>query len=322
MFGRHPRLPGSILFSRNYNEIVYDVNQYQIHMTDHLRTAYDIVRKRIKEYAIKNKLHWDAKIKGHSSFVIGDEVLVFQPKTNISKGEADHSQVWKKKWLGPYLVENKSHKDNEDVYTIKDKVTNRKWTMNVHRLIKFIPRNYLKSLPDKQDEASDSLDTTLEVDIPSRDRPLIMHDEVVADLDDAIIPSGNLINQQSRNLVSQRDVVHKSAHRHRTDETVQESSRREKRKQTEEELELSNAELTAEAVKEYVIEKINTHKKKNNQIWYHVKWEGYPQTDNPDDWITISHFNAGKKEEIPIINEYWDRVKSLDRPRRFKKKKL
>ena len=320
IFGRQPRLPGSVLFSRNYNEIVYDVNQYQIHMTDHLRTAYDIVRTKIKEYAIKTKLNWDAKIKGHTSFEIGDEVLVFQPKTNAATGEPEHSQVWKKKWLGPYVVENKSHKDNQDVYTIKDKVTNRIWTMNVHRLIKFIPRSYLKSLPDKQDEASELLDTTLEAGKPSGDRPRIVHDEVVADPEDVTIPSGNLINQQSKNLVNQREIVHKTAHRHKSDETVQESTRRKKRKQTEDKLELLDAELTADAIKEYTIEKIITHKKKYNQIWYYVKWEGYPLTNKPEDWITISHFNAGKKEDIPILDVYWNQTSSIDRPRRFKKK--
>lgn len=82
LFGRHPRLPSSVLFSRNYNEIVYDIDQYQIHMTEHLRTAYDIVRSKLKEYAIKSKIRWDAKIKGHTIFKIGEEVLVFNPKIN------------------------------------------------------------------------------------------------------------------------------------------------------------------------------------------------------------------------------------------------
>lgn len=346
MFGRIPRLPSDVLFSRNFNEIQHDVDQYQIQMTSHLRTAYDIVRKKLYDSAMQSKLRWDANIKGHTSFEKGDEVLVFQPKINSEKGEAEHAHIWKRKWQGPFIIESKAHKDNQDVYVIKDRTTNRVWTMNVHRLIKFIPRKYLKTLPDNikqitkmvpkrsfltslpedSNEASEKNDVTLDVDTPIGDRSRIVHDEVIADPLDEIIPTGNLTFPQSKDSDVPNSKPHRTAHRHETGETKQEAIRRDKRKQIEDSLNKEDVEMTSYRQKELVVEKIVSHKRlKGNQIKYHTKFEDYPLADIPADWLLKTDFDPDSNGNRPMLQEYWNSVSQNSKekiPRDFKIKNI
>jgi hypothetical protein len=65
-----------------YDEIKFDYDQYQTNMTMHLRQAYDIVKEKLVENAIKMKVAFNQKIKSHLTFNKGDEVLMFKPRLN------------------------------------------------------------------------------------------------------------------------------------------------------------------------------------------------------------------------------------------------
>ena len=50
---------------------------------------------------------------------------------------------------------------------------------------------------------------------------------------------------------------------------------------------------------EYVVEKINSHKKIRGNLHYHVTWQGYPKEDNS--WEPEENLANTKK----ILQDYW-----------------
>lgn len=168
MFGRDPRLPTDIFHSSTYNEFKHDMNIYNIQHTNHLRTAYDIVRKKLEEEAVKTKFRWDKSIKGHTVFLPGDEVLMYQPQLNKISGEEDHSQQFKRRWKGPLKVISRKHQDNQDVYLVQDLKTKREYTVNVHKLSKFVKRKFLGPLKEVERTAQEKQNVVLVEDLETK----------------------------------------------------------------------------------------------------------------------------------------------------------
>ena len=302
MFGNDPRLPTEVLNSKNYNEIKFDQNQYQIQLTNHLRTAYNIVRKNIKEDAEKRKIRWDKNIKGHKIFVPGDDVLMFQPKINNIKGEEELSHKFKRNWKGPYRVLSKKHEDNQDVYIIKDMETKREFTVNVHKLIPFIKRKFLTNLESTTlGVATEEVVDTLDADVPvgevlthgALDFPV----ELERSPSDADSPIEQLPIQPSKSLGSKT--------------SKQELIKSFKRNQIENQLENIDVEYTSDALEEYEIEKIINHKKRGRGFTYLIKFLGY---DKPE-WQSSHQIDTTE-----CLQEYWSTIpKSISRPRQFLK---
>lgn len=321
MYGRDPRLPTDILMSTNYNEIKFDMNQYQMQHTNHLRTAYEIVKKNLEKEAISRKIRWDKNIKGHKVFIPGDEVLMFQTNLKKDVGDPDHSAMFKPKWKGPMKIISRKHKDNQDVYLIKDLETKREFTVNVHKLIKYIKRKFLTNLPDNPSEATEHNRVTVDADIPNSDhlihRPLV---EKHVDENDILLdedsPTRKDCEPQSMgletsdidsNLVDPR--MNKTRHI-----TRQEQGRRLKRNKNVEQLEKENEEFSIDALESYEIEKIVGHKMKGRQLLYTIKWIGFNEvTDTPMSQI----------DTRDCIQEYWDdQTNKKDCPKEFRQKKI
>ncbi len=147
MFGREARLPTDILEGK-LEDIKWDVKQYQTDLTWHLKDANDIVRNQIENNAKKMKLQFESKIMNHHIFKTGDRVLMFHPRINAKSDQQPHQQVWSQRWEGPLTILQRAHKDNKDVYIIRDEDTLREWTVNVNKL-----RPYYV-LGDTSDESS------------------------------------------------------------------------------------------------------------------------------------------------------------------------
>ncbi len=303
--GREARLPSDV-FSGPVRDITHDVKQYQTNITYHLRRAHEIVRLKLEHEASLAKTRWDANIKGHQTFEAGDKVMIFQTSVHKAKGEADHSQVFKPRWLGPFTVVQKKYEKHHDVYEVKDEDTNRIWTINVHKMKKFIERSYLNSEihEDTPKEHSVRLDEVIPVGDLTQDA------ETPPD-EDTPIRKNTLTPTTS---VSKNTTNHRSAFRHETGISKKEAQRREQREQ-----QMNEPHMNLEELKEWEIERIISHKRVGTgkgKILYKVKWLGY---DEPED-IPIDNFQT-----YDLLQAYWDTVKDENRPRslqaKMKKKK-
>ena len=165
MFGRQARLPSSLL-TGDYNEQFHDYKQYGSLLTTHLRSAHDIVRVRLAEYAVQMKSTWDSKLINFEPFNIGDRVKMYNPQLATKQGDLPNSHKLKSKWQGPYTVIEVSVNDNHALYTLQDPTTHREWTVNVERLAEYHGDGFLKrQRPNAPSstivlESSDTLGTT------------------------------------------------------------------------------------------------------------------------------------------------------------------
>ena len=100
------RLPIDIL-EGGYQEIGFDVEQYQLLMTHHLKEAYEIVKQEIETKAHETKVYWDNKINRQpSKFNIGDKVLFYHPRINSESEDENRKHTLSRKWLRPLTVIN------------------------------------------------------------------------------------------------------------------------------------------------------------------------------------------------------------------------
>ena len=295
MYGREPRLPTDVLGGR-IMDIRHDWDQYQTNLTCHLRDAYEIVTKRITEEAKKAKEAWDRKIhKSYTTFKEGDLVLMYKDQTHIGKDQNAHEHVWKRKWQGPFKVIRQKYADNKDVYVIKDEESSREWTINVNKLRKYNPRLFLSN-----DDVGILVKPTSKLpnSIPTSDGDVLQAGDDRAS-NEITGPQGRIPNTAASDPSSNHSF--KGAHRHRTGITKKELARQLERQLTEQE-----PDLTQEAVKEYVIERIVNHRRgQGGRMYYEFKWEGYPDSENT--WETAEAYTTpGQK----LLHEYW-----ADKPR-------
>jgi hypothetical protein len=310
MFGRDPREPTDI-FEGTIKDIKYDAKQYGIQMTYHLRRAYEIVKKNLLENAKAMKLNWDSKVHRHQTFKPGDEVLVFKPIEHSMSNEAKHSQVWKRKWQGPFTVLRHAHKNNEDIYIIKDQTSAREFTINVNKLRKYNKRQFLDNTADSSDTtAMDSMRSDGSVPVVDR-----LRDAVTADASDVTIPVRKspeqpfLMNKARPSLDDETNVI----------ETLStpKVTKQEQRRVSERLDDISSPDPVIDSLQEYIVERILDHRKKGNKFEYLVKWLNYSNEQNT--WEPKDCFN----KDSTCISDYWNSVpKSVvpykDRPRQYR----
>ena len=262
-FGREPRLPTDIL-TGSVKDIKYDLNQYGMKMTLDLKNAYEIVKQNLFKTAKNMKLNWENKIKSHTSFKVGEKVLLFQPQLNSLRNEDKGAHLFKRKWLGPYIVLAKAHQNN-DVYILKDTNTGREWTINVNKLRKYNARQFLNELPIDQRDTPSNRDMRLDVIVPIADRP---QDAVMSDHFDENIPfRGPVMAKPIADQLTNQS--HRSSFRHNSGVTMTEARRNSERQNDD------TKEPGIEDFNEYEVEKILNHRRYKNQLQYNVKWLGY-----------------------------------------------
>jgi hypothetical protein len=235
MFGREPRLPIDILHS-SVKDLKHDVEQYQLEMTIHLHNAYNIVRQKLKDYAVQTKKVWDSKVKPYDVFQENDLVAMYRPTENKLTGTIDHSQVWIADWVGPLRVIKIPYPENPDVYIVKELTTNREFTVNAHKLKPYISREYLTSLDTELLNAPTNQDMSLDGEsFQDRSRDAGTLTEVGID------PIRNPRLARPASLVDPVTTrTKRKQHRHETGFTRQEQLKRSKRSNDNDKLALSD----------------------------------------------------------------------------------
>lgn len=296
MFGRIPRLPMDV-FQGNAKDVKFDLDQYQTKLTVHMRDAYMIVKANLEKYAIKNKIVYDSKVQKHLELKKGDKVLLYKPKINRDKNMQAHSQVWIRDWIGPYTIVGQKYKNKTDVYIVKDEVTGREWTVNIHSLRPFNERPYLNSdrlteLKDSSRDAS-SWEVAQDLVITTRDAEKgvmsNLEDAPSADRDNNLVPELNVKGIRSKGRVVSKQETKRSYERALDQITDQEAQNE---------------------LKEYELDKILTHKKSRRGLEYKVLWVGYKEP---------SYINADQIMTEDIIKEYWSTIPVKERPVRYRK---
>jgi hypothetical protein len=307
IYGREPRIPTDI-FNGPINDIVYDLEQYNISLTSNLRNAYDIVKKNLTRAANAAKIAWDKKlVKSYTTFKVGDKILMYYKQNNVLEGELEHSHIWKRNWLGPFSIIAQNYKDNSDVYTIKDSKTLREWTVNVNKLRPYHGSGYLQnSLPGT--DLLDSNVSSRQSVIPATSPPVESADHTPPD---ESISKTSALETESKMVKAPPIKIrkHKSSHRHKTGITVAEKKKYDYRLKNKD-----DKELTSESLKEYIIEQIVSHRRgKGGRMEYEIKWENYDETT----WEPSHVFTSGT-----TLKEYWDQHPGDDCPKKFKNKKV
>ncbi len=301
MFGRDPRLPTDV-WTGSYKDIKHDVTQYSTNLTLHMREAFEIVKKNLVANAIKMKTVWDSKLKSHHKFNGGDEVLLYQPQLNSQADQLEHAQVWTRKWLGPYKIVGQTHKDNCDVYTLRDTVTEREWTVNVHRLRPYYGRTNL--LTAESEETCEPAGVRPDVGVPPAEQLLDSARSNSVAAADATIPRRN--HQGHTSTRTTKSKGHRDSTRHKTGITAQEHKKARKRQEWDE----TNDDPDSSEFKEYDIEKIISHRKVARTYQYQVKWANYDeQTWEPERSFCTQN----------ILKEYWAAFSPKQRPRKYRK---
>ena len=296
MFGREPRLPMDV-FHGNAKDVKYDLDQYHTKLTLHMRDAYKIVKDNLEKYAIKNKIAYDSKVKSHINLNIGDRVLMYKPQINRSKDMIEHAQVWIRDWIGPFTVMGRKYQNKTDVYIIKDEVTSREWTVNLHLLRPYNERPYLNS--SRMTELKSSSREEL-----SRDDSQNLN---VAPRDAGIVAGSNSDDASStdRMNTSIPKVIQGKCRSEGKSVSRQEANRKEKRLQ-----DLTTEQNAAVELKEYELEKIISHKRTRRGLMFEVKWVEFEKP-------TMIHQNQIMTKEIII--DYWRTIPIKDRPVKFRK---
>jgi len=375
MYGRQARLPSSLL-TGDYNEQFHDFRQYGSLLTTHLRSAHDIVRERLAEYAIEMKSRWDSKVKDFQPFKKGDVVKMYNPQLATKNGELPNSHKLKSKWQGPYTVIDTAVHGNDAIYVLKDPTTLREWTVNVELLEEYHGDDFLKSNKRKTSQSPTNSPTPSTTQMMvSRDgndqsdqpgfeengtqtEPISLrtvHTAVNTSTANQSIPpptdlrgteaeestsigsrpqrkaarqgqvkrrssedasSGQLGNESDEDQIPsfkklRFDVdkpTHPSHSRHTTGLTKKERQRKHERDHRNRMYVTS-----AEALKEYDLDEILSHHKKDNQYRYHVSWQDK----------TIPNRDLSRKDFVTdeILWDYWNNSKfrTKDKPQEFRK---
>ena len=273
--GREARLPTDV-FEGGFQEISHDIDQYQLLMTQHLKRAYEIVKKQLEENALDVKNKWEQKIrKLPKKFRIGDKVLFYNPQLNADPGE-DRNHVFKRKWKGPLLITGNPY---PAIYIVRDPVTLREFSVNMNKLREYEKYNFIKT-----NVTQVSMDKSIEA---------------------TIIADSNHLNTQKQDAVDrgkEKDDVNASneklseihnlpggKHRLVDGKTRQENERERKR------------ERKHEAIKSNFIERALSHivshrRGKYNQIEYLIRWEN--ATPNEDECRLEKEYNRKVFEYI------------------------
>jgi predicted nucleic acid-binding protein len=309
MYGRHPRLPTEILQSDNYNEFEHDLKQYQIQLTSHLRIAYDLVRKRLEEEAVSRKINWDKKIKGHHTFNKDDLVLIFQEPGGRKPNELEHSGSFKRKWLGPYVVMEQRHQDNQDVYKVKELETERSFTVNVHRMIKYNKRNFLYQIPKTSlDEAPRLESRILEAEIPVSDGIETAGGIDTSVLSEAHRPKSKVLHESSTYPDTSYNSIPKMLNKQKGKVVSKQEQSRKKQREKEDLLRLQPA--SAEAIESFEIEKILDHKTRGKGYQYLIKWVGHSEPT----WEATHMIDTTE-----CLEEYWNKQPpKVKKPRKYR----
>lgn len=298
MFGREPRLPMDVFDGSNTN-IKFDIEQYRTKLTSHMRDAYKIVKQNLLQYAIKTKLAYDAKVKPNIELKVGERVLMYRPKLNKSSSDDAHSHVWIRDWIGPFTVISKKYHHRNDIYEIRDEVTGRPWTVNLHLLRPYKERSFLGK---QNSELNDSIEEELSRD-DSQNLLDTSRDALIVEgssTDDA--PSTESSDRLRKNVVSE-------AFRRNGKKITKKESRR----ILEREKDITTESDAEKELKEYEIEKILSHKRTRRGLTYEIKWVGYdePTFEKEANFMTSD-----------ILKEYWVKIPIKERPARFRKIKV
>jgi len=295
------------------------VEQYKTNITLHLRQAYEIVKKNLEEYAISTKVLWDSKVVAHESFVVGQQVMMYLPKTSSAVNDPARSHQFKSSWQGPFDIVSQKYSENEDVYMIKDSKTGREWTVNVHKLKRFHDRPFLNSVhPLVKQKAPRKDSMRFDVNIPVVDRlrdiegcANTVSSNGLANLDDECVTASDASDEVvslPEVSLAKPDVSQgpSPSLRHLTGVTVQEQGRKAKRDRD------LAPEPNLSQLQEFEVKRIIQHKRqgRRNNISYEVEWV----SEHPNTWQTRDTFN-----QTEILQEYWDLKSSKDTPREFKK---
>ena len=104
-----------------------------------------------------------------------------------------------------------------------------------------------------------------------------------------VIPGGDAFELKLDSKLKIHPVVHSSLLRHYKSNTQEFPEREPPRPDA----------IIVDGEPEYVVEKINSHKKIRGNLHYHVTWQGYPKEDNS--WEPEENLANTKK----ILQDYW-----------------
>jgi hypothetical protein len=304
MFGREPRLPLDVL-EGSAKDIKHDLEQYNTKLTYHMYQAFKIVKENLYKYAVKNKLRYDKQIKAHIKLNPGDKVLLYSPQINKAKDDADHSQIWKRDWVGPYEIVKQKFEENDGVYIIKDNQSKREWTINVHHLRPYVSRTFLTEKIPQLSSSSDKTEFSRDASHGDSKSPWDAKKAVVNQSDDSSYFGLSKRIDKFESLDTEKR-KHHNAFRHTTGISKQEAKRLKSRQLDK----ITNDEAENSLV-QYEIEKIISHKQTRRGINYLIKWVGYDEpTFEPSQNIMTRD----------ILIEYWNNFTSAQRPKEFQKK--
>ena len=297
MFGREARLPIDVLHGP-VKDCVHDYKQYGINMTAHMREAYEIVKSNLHAQAEAMQLTWNKKMhESHRVYKPLDEVLMYLPQTNSKSNELDHTHVLRRKWFGPYTLIRQAYTNNPDVYLIRDKQTMREWTVNANKLRPF-QKPYLNLMGE--DSPSDGQRVTIRDNFSPAESSLVGQ---------PILDPARMFKlpPDKPSAVQVKNLTHRSSSRHKTGMTNKEAKLIAERNKDN-----LDPDVTLDALKEFEIDSIISHKKVRNRILYEVKWVGIPITS----FEPIASFLTTE-----AISDYWVKQPIDSRPKQFRASK-
>jgi hypothetical protein len=255
------------------------------------------------------KLRWDANLKHHHTFKVGDMVLMFHPITNDRPDEVSNTHKFKPDWRGPYVVTANHHKGNCDVYTIRDEASSREWSVNVNKLQPYIERHFMTTPNDADKNQSLNRERDMETSTPASTGGLISPTGNVAggNAREGSSPTLSMTPPYPTQETKTRSTSKNTSGnlRHRTGETVQESKRRMIREET-----VGN-DPRPEDIKDYEVEEILQHARTREGIKYLTKFTDF--SVDKSQWLKESNFNSKT-----LIQQYWNTRPETERPRNFR----
>ena len=324
MFGREPRLPMDV-FHGNAKDIKCDIEQYKTKLTAHLKDAYKIVRENLVKYALKNKLAYDAKVKSNSELKVGEKVLMYKPRLNSSKDES-HSHVWIRDWIGPLTVISRKFNHRGDIYVVKDEITGRPWTVNLHLLKPFKEQSFLvnqdsnlkgkfveelsrddsQNLEEVNRDAGDTKSSSSE-DASSTDTNRTSNEKLAAwesNFHDKtklakITKNELMVTNIPKTIVTSNGTI-----------SSRKLTKSEHKKMIQRQQDITAESDAEKELIEYEVEAILSHKKSRRGMTYEIKWVGYdePTFEKEDNFMTTD-----------ILKDYWSKIPVKDRPARYRK---
>jgi hypothetical protein len=182
------------------------------------------------------------------------------------------------------------------VFIIKDESTGREWTVNIHILRPFNERSFLNSSTARTKETlaiESSRDDSLAAEFVPQDAGAANSD---SPRDASSSTAKHTLNKRPRfKIIFDRD--HDRV-------TKQESERSRKRK-----LDQTTEESAEDALVEYEIDKVLSHKRTRRGMMYEVK---FLEFDNP------KMIHANRFMTTDILKEYWSKHSNSARPAQFK----